>query len=450
MVALAAAVWVGALVARPVAVVFVVAGLAGAAVVRRPVVVCAAAAILASCMAARAWEGMEPGPTGRFEGTVTLLTDPAPEQAAVRAGVRAGDRHLDAWFRGGAAGAVRHALAGERLTVRGTVTPVTGDRVLAARHVVGRLSVDDVTDVARAAGPFGLANRLRRALAEGLGSLPADRRSLALGIAVGDDRDQSPEIMADFDAAGLRHLLAVSGQNVAFVLVAARPLLARCSLHARFVATLAVLLAFALVTRFEPSVMRATAMAVVAATSTAAGRPGTALEYLAAAVAGLVLIDPFLVHAVGFQLSVAASLAILLLAGPLAERSPGPRVLVEPLAVTVAAQLGVAPLLVAVFGGVPVAGIPANLAAAPAVAPLMVSAIGGGLALGALGPATRGWAHTIALWPTDALAGWLLWVAHTAAAADLGELDGTGVAIATLAILCLGAMCRIGRPIRER
>ena len=69
-----------------------------------------------------------------------------------------------------------------------------------------------------------------------------------------------------FRAAGLTHLLAVSGQNVAFVLVIAAPAAdAGCASAPGWWPRSAVLAGFALVTRAEPSVLRAAAMAAVAA-----------------------------------------------------------------------------------------------------------------------------------------------------------------------------------------
>lgn len=447
LVLVACAAWCGALLARPLPLVLVVAilGLAtvGLAVSDRHhdaaqapgsgrvALAVVAVGLLASVLAARSWSGLEPAAAGAYEGTVTLLSDPAPVGSAVRADVRVSGRHLEAWFHGSAAGEVRSRLAGERLILRGAVTPRrAGADNLVARHIVGRLSVAEVIATSDAAWPYRLANRVRRTLHDGLDGLAPEERALVLGVVVGDDREQSIEVTDEFGAAGLRHLLAVSGQNVAFVLVAVGPILRRAGLRTRFLLTLAVLLGFALVTRFEPSVLRATAMAAVAATATWTGRPAHPLRYLAAAVATLVLVDPLLVHALGFQLSVGACAAILLLAGPLASALPGPRLIAEPLAVTIAAQLGVAPLLVHTFGGVPLAGVPANLVAAPAVAPLTVWGLVVGLAAGALGigrTAIVGLGHL----PTRILARWLLWDAHVAAHAGLGELDGRGVVVVT-------------------
>src|SRR5690606_22347580 len=100
---------------------------------------------------------------------------------------------------------------------------------------------------------------------------------------------------------------------------------------------------FALLTRCEPSVVRATAMAAVAATGTVLGRPTSTLRTLALGTAGALLVDPLLVTSLGFQLSVAGSGGIVLGAHRLARVLPGPRWLTAPLAVTAAAELAVAP-----------------------------------------------------------------------------------------------------------
>src|SRR5215218_5251042 len=127
------------------------------------------------------------------------------------------------------------------------------------------------------------------------------------------------------------------GENVAFVLALASPALALLGLRARFAAGLTVLVAFGILTRWEPSVLRAEAMAAVAMAGFLLGRPVPAVRALALAVTGLVLVDPMLVGVTGFQLSAGASAGLAVLARPLASRLPGPRLLREPLAVTLAA-----------------------------------------------------------------------------------------------------------------
>ncbi len=283
-----------------------------------------------------------------------------------------------------------------------------------------------------------MANGLRRHLADGAEPLGDDRRALFTGMVIGDDREQPGEVADDFRAAGLTHLLAVSGQNVAFVLALCRPLLRRLRLGPRWAATLALLTFFALLTRFEPSVLRATAMAAVVCTADAVGRPASRIRVLALAVAGLVLVDPLLVGALGFQLSVGATLGIGLLARPLADRLPGPRLLAEALAVCIAAQIGVAPVLVPTFGGLPVAALPANLLAVPAAGPVLAWGLTAGLAAGVLGPPFDGLLHA----PTSLLLAWVAGVARVCARLPLGMVTGRHLAVLAVVALVAAALAR--------
>jgi competence protein ComEC len=414
-----------AALAVPVVVGVAVVGLAFA--LRRPWVLCLGSALLASGLAARSWAGLEPPASGAsFEGVVTLVTDPEPFGRSVRAEVRAGAVRMEAWAAGPAAWRLEDRLAGERVELTGRVRPLTGDARgrLAYRHIARRLSVSEVGDWSPGDVVSRAANGLRRTLLDGAESLPEERRSLFAGFVLGDDRNQPPDLADDFRAAGLGHLLAVSGQNVAFVLAVGAPLLRRFGLRARCGATIGLIAFFAVVTRWEPSVLRASAMAALAVVAATMGRQASGLRLLALAVTGLVLLDPLLIRSVGFQLSAAASAGILLLSGPLSRALPGPRPVAGAAAVTLAAQVGVAPVLVPVFGGLPVAALPANLLAVPAAGPVMVWGMTGGLAAGLVGGRLAGIAHV----PTSLLTGWVAGVARWSAGLGLGDLRAVHLA----------------------
>ena len=136
------------------------------------------------------------------------------------------------------------------------------------------------------------------------------------GFLLGDTRELPRDVEADFRAAGLTQLLAVSGANVAFVLALTRPLLRRLPLRAQLIAGLAVLVVFGTMTRWEPSVLRACAMAACSMAALYLGRPTAGVRVLALAVVALVLADPFLIHSIGFLLSCGASAGIAVLALP--------------------------------------------------------------------------------------------------------------------------------------
>ena len=442
--ALAASVWAGALWAAAVPWALVVAVGAVALLGRRPALLVVAAGLLAAAVSAGAHAGMVPAERARFEGWVTLTSDPEWVDGALRVRVREGDRLLEVWARGPAAGVLDERLAGDGALVSGRTSPAEGAPWLAVRHVVGRLAVDDVRTVRGAAFPVSALNDLRRVLLSGVADLPATTRALYGGFVLGDDRGQSAVVADDFRGAGLTHLLVVSGQNVAFVLAVAGPALRRLELRWRWIPTAAVLAGFALLTRFEPSVIRACAMAAVAAGAAGMGRQAEGIRVLALAVAASVLADPFLPGSLGFQLSVAASAGLLVLGPPLAARLPGPRWVAEPLAVTLAAQLAVAPLLSGLSGGLPVAAVPANLLAAPAAGPAMVWGLTGGLVAGVVGGSLAVLVHL----PTRVLLGWVELVAHHAAAAPLGTLGVPQLALAAGAA-AVGLRPRVGHRTRR-
>ena len=339
-VLLAGLVVAGAWVARPLPLWVGAAATGIGLVLRRPWLLWTGSLLLASCLGARAWAGLAPASPRPVAATVTLVTDPEAAFGSTSAIVRHDGRRLELRAREGAGGVLGQRLAGEQVRVAGRIRPPPpGSRWLQVRHVVGRLDADQL-DPAGPGGPvWRAANRVRRTLASGTRSLPPRRRALFNGLVLGDDREQPATLTDDFRGAGLSHLLAVSGQNVAFVLALLGPVRRRLGLTGRWLTATAAIGAFALLTRFEPSVLRASFMAGLAVTATALGRPASTLRLLALAVAALVLIDPLLVHSVGFQLSVAASAGIVLLSPRLASALPGPSSLREALAVTLAAQL---------------------------------------------------------------------------------------------------------------
>ena len=269
-----------------------------------------------------------------------------------------------------------------------------------------------------------VANRLRDVVLRGTAPLRPTTRALLAGFLLGDTRAVPDDVVAAYRGSGLSHLLAVSGENVAFTLALFGPLLRRLALGPRTVAAVAIVLLFATMTRFEPSVLRATALAVVALGSSFVGRPASSLRALGLAVIVLLVIDPFLLHSVAFLLSCGASAGIAVLSGPIRGRLPGPAWLRDPLAVSLAAQVGVTPVLLATFGTVPVVTPLANLLAAPAaeavgVYGMLASAVGG--VVPALAPVLQQ--------PSAVLIAWITAVARAGAAIGL-DLDRRGALLA--------------------
>jgi competence protein ComEC len=299
------------------------------------------------------------------------------------------------------------------------------------------------------AGPSLLqraAGRLRWGLREASTGLPVGADGLLPGLVVGDTAGLRPSDKADFRATGLTHLIAVSGTNCTAVLTAALALARLAGLRRRPAALVAglVLLAFVIVARPSPSVLRAAVMGWVALLAWVHGRRRTATGTLAGAVLVLLLLDPGLAHSAGFALSVLACGGLLLIApgwrDALVARGWNPA-LADAVAIPAAAQVACMPVLAGLGAGVSLVAIPANLLAAPAVA----SATLAGVLAAVLSPLLPGLAHAAA-WLAAVPCAWLLVVARVGAAlpgATVGWPSGvTGALTAGLMAPLLLAVLR--------
>ena len=117
----------------------------------------------------------------------------------------------------------------------------------------------------------------------------ASRRGIVLGVVLGEDEGLPADVQDDFRASGLYHLLAVSGQNVAFLAggIYALGWLLRLSKAVREVSILLVIAAYVLAVGWQPSVVRAGVAGALASLAWLVARPADRWHFLA--VGALVL-----------------------------------------------------------------------------------------------------------------------------------------------------------------
>lgn len=295
--------------------------------------------------------------------------------------------------------------------------------------------------------------RARAELALGRGT-PAREAELARGFVLGEDDRIDPATVEDFRRAGLSHLLAVSGQNVALLALLAMPMLAALGmpLRTRLLWVLAAIVAYVPLAGAGPSILRAGVMGGLGVLATLAGRRASRFYALALAAVVTLAIDPGIAADVGWQLSFAAVLGILAFAAHLRSALSSrlgagfaSAALAEGAAITVAATVSTAPLIAFHFEAISTLALLANLLVLPAVAPAMW--------LGMLA-ATAGQVPGLPLEPLNGVNALLLayiaqvasWCADPSWAYPQVRLGGGGL-IATYVALVLGW---IGTPIALR
>lgn len=215
---------------------------------------------------------------------------------------------------------------------------------------------------------------LRRRLGMTLqSSVPGDAGILLTGLVTGDDAGFSPEREDAFQRTGTTHLTAVSGSNLALVAgIFATVGAATFGRHRVPWQALTVggIWFYALVAGLQPPAIRAAIVVTAAIFAFVFGRRPDFVTLIVVAAGLMALLDPSRIEALGFRLSVAASLAIAVVLPALMERGQlGP--LAGALAATTAAQLATLPFLLPIFGTVSLLGIPANVLVAPLTAMAM-------------------------------------------------------------------------------
>jgi len=357
----------------------------------------------------------------------------------------------------------RKLAAGDRLKVDVRLSPLLRDGAHAdpqLRAAAARLRHAGVSARAyarrgglrRLGPPSDLLSRVaragREAMSRAVDHLPERQAGLLLGVTIGDTSRLDPTVDADFRDTGLSHLTAVSGENLGMFLGAVALLLRFARVRRR--ATIAALalagVSFIAITRYEPSVLRAGAMAAVGLTAVASGARREALTALGVACLGLLCWDPFLIHVPGFQLSALATVGILVVAPKLAAVF-GKGKLAMGAAVTLGAQLAVAPLIALTFHRFSLVALPANMLALPAVAPATVLGFAAATA-GMVWPSLGGALATLA---RPSLV-WMAGVANRFARVPSASVDVPGGAVGILALLVIAAMpfvaLRARRPSR--
>ncbi|HEY6566651.1 MAG TPA: DNA internalization-related competence protein ComEC/Rec2 [Actinomycetota bacterium] len=335
----------------------------------------------------------------------TLKADPAPSAFGWSAVV---DITRAEWEEGAAAIRESVWVGGEEdipEAVRGDLVLLEGSlerpddpgfqESLRRKGIAVAVRLSEFERVGGAPNPFVRATQVFRAfVGRSISRLfPPKEAGLLLGLVLGDDSQLDPGLARDFHATGLGHLLVVSGENVAMVLAPIIALAAWVGLTRwpRFLLCMGTVVFFVVLTGAEPSVMRAGVMATLTLVGVLMGRPRATASILAGAVLVLIVLDPWLVWSIGFQLSVAATGGMVALATPIAQRLG--RFMPTPLALaagtTLAAQLGVTPILLFHFHEVPGVTILANLAAFPAVAPALLMGIAASVSALAFMPVGR-------------------------------------------------------------
>ncbi len=218
---------------------------------------------------------------------------------------------------------------GDRLRVTGALqTPSEAadfsyQDYLARKGILSTMRYADFALLARGQGGW-LRTRIY-ALGDSAGQVlqslfPSPESDLLSGILLGQDRGLSPELQTAFRKTGTTHIIAISGFNIAILAGLFASIFTR--LFGRRLGALAAVGAisgYTLLVGADAAVVRAAIMGALGVLGGMFGRRQNGLNSLGISALGMCVVDPNMPWDVGFQLSVAATLGLVLYAQPLSE-----------------------------------------------------------------------------------------------------------------------------------
>lgn len=315
---------------------------------------------------------------------------------------------------------------------------------LKARSCDGALFARGMVTLASGASLTSRIDRFRQSISDVIiGSADGDRAALLTGLVTGDDGALSGDTFQSFLNTGTTHITAVSGSNFALIVMIAAVIGAVGGIRRRFawvVITVAGIWAYALMVGLGPPSFRSAIVATLAVGAVLTGRRADFLTLAMVGMAVQLAIRPEDKWTLSFQLSMAASLALVLVLGLHRLDNQRPFWL-SAIVATSSAQLATLAVLAASVGSVSLISVPANLVVGPLTAiAFPLAALGGvvGTAFPPLGEAI--------LVPASMVAGAIIGFVDRAgsvpgATQDLGSVSAFQVAVlAALAVLFLLAL----------
>jgi len=306
------------------------------------------------------------------------------------------------------------------------------------------------------AGPGRLRNgtgRIRAGLARVSAPLGQPAAGLLPAVVHGDTSRVPAELSEQFRISGLAHLQAVSGANVAIVVLAATAVTVALG-GGRVVSAvvgISAVAGFAVLADLSPPVVRAGGTAVLVLLG-ARGAPARGPALLSTALTLLLLADPWLAADVGFALSVSATAGILAAGSRFGAALATwlPRPVATAAGIGLAAQTACQPLLTAISGQVGLVAPFTNLAAEPAVAVATLAGVLAALLACVPGVGLLGVVADRAAVASAQVGGlacrWLAAVARTGASTPGATADWAGTVLGVTAAVGVTVLALIAGP----
>lgn len=215
-----------------------------------------------------------------------------------------------------------------------------------------------------------LIHKIREKLKQNIQELlTKETYALGIGILIGDNSRINEKIVEDFKNSNLSHMLAVSGAHINYVVLTVSILFTkkRAGIKAQRVVTIMMMLFFMELTQMTSSVVRAGISCIIYMLASLLYRKADVINAMAISILLILLNNPFKLFDIGFQLSYAGTLGIILFCKliniPIKNKLL--KYLKDSIIISISANIFIIPIMMYQFNTISLTFILSNLLAGP-------------------------------------------------------------------------------------
>lgn len=215
-----------------------------------------------------------------------------------------------------------------------------------------------------------LIHKIREKLKQNIQELlTKETYALGIGILIGDNSRINEKIVEDFKNSNLSHILAVSGAHINYVVLTVSILFTkkRAGIKAQRVVTIMMMLFFMELTQMTSSVVRAGISCIIYMLASLLYRKADVINAMAISTLLILLNNPFKLFDIGFQLSYAGTLGIILFCKliniPIKNKLL--KYLKDSIIISISANIFIIPIMMYQFNTISLTFILSNLLAGP-------------------------------------------------------------------------------------
>lgn len=182
--------------------------------------------------------------------------------------------------------------------------------------IIGRVRVNEIEVIEKKQlnTILQLANQINSSIKEKIDTIFDEEKSAILkGLLLGETTNIQEETKESFQISNISHVLAISGMHISYIIMGIQLLLKReIGKRKTKVITIIILILYAFVTGFSPSIVRAVSMGIITLGAGIIYRKSDVWNSIAISLLGILIYNPFLILNVGLQLSYAGTIGIIL------------------------------------------------------------------------------------------------------------------------------------------